>query len=98
MKRVKAVLALVVILSLQSIGFAQTFGYSATDNDQDATGRPQQFYKINIITGETSYLGDLLVDRNNDGAYNESTAAGAGERVQREYEGIATIAGVLDAV
>src|SRR5262245_14797584 len=98
MKRVKALLALVVILSLQSVGFAQTFGYSATDNDQDATNRPQQFYKINIITGETQYLGDLLVDCNNDGAFNESTAAGTGERVQREYEGIASIDGVLYAV
>src|SRR4030095_9334990 len=98
MHRVKALLAIVMMFSLQSVAFAQTFGYSGTDNDQDVTNRPQQFYKINIITGETKYLGDYLVDRNNDNAYNESIAAGTGERVQREYEGIASIDGVLYAV
>ncbi|HKE59561.1 MAG TPA: hypothetical protein VKB46_22780 [Pyrinomonadaceae bacterium] len=98
MQRVKVLLAIVMVFSLQSVGFAQTFGYSGTDNDQDVTNRPQQFYKINIITGETKYLGDYLVDRNNDNAYNESIASGTGERVQREYEGMASIDGVLYAV
>jgi hypothetical protein len=87
-----------MVFSLQSVGFAQSFGYSGTDNDQDVTNRPQQFYKINIVTGETKYLGDYLVDRNNDNAYNESIATGTGERVQREYEGMASIDGVLYAV
>ena len=98
MNRMKALLVVVVILSLQSISFGQTFGYSGTDNDQDVTNRPQQFYKINIVTGETKYLGDYLVDRNNDNAYNESLTPGTGERVQREYEGMASIDGVLYAV
>ena len=77
---------------------AQTIGYSATDNDQDATGRLQQFYKININTGETNYLGELAVDRNNDNAYNELLTPGTGERIQREYEGFASIDAVLYGV
>jgi hypothetical protein len=98
MKSRKALLAIAVIFSLQSITFGQTNGYSGTDNDQDVTNRPQQFYRINVVTGETKYLGDYLVDRNNDNAFNESIAAGTGERVQREYEGMASIDGVLYAV
>src|SRR5215813_2945900 len=95
LKALLCILALVLQLATAS---AQTIGYSGTDNDQDATNRPQQFYKINIVTGETNYLGDYLVDRNNDNAYNESIAAGTGERVQREYEGFASIDGLLVAV
>src|SRR5215813_13148179 len=98
MKRTRALLAIAVIVSLQSLVFGQTNGYSGTDNDQDVTNRPQQFYKINIVTGETKYLGDYLVDRNNDNAFNESLTPGTGERVQREYEGMASIDGVLYAV
>ena len=97
-KLLMALISVFAILSQQVISSAQTIGYSATDNDQDATGRPQQFYKINIVTGETNYLGDLLVDRNNDNAYNELVTPGTGERVQREYEGIASIDAVLYAV
>jgi hypothetical protein len=89
---------LVAIISLQSFVVAQTNGYSITDNDQDATNFPQQLYRININSGETKYLGDLLVDRNGDGVYNTSTASGTGERVQREYEGLASIGGVLYGV
>jgi len=98
MKRTRALLAIAVIVSLQSLVFGQTNGYSGTDNDQDVTNRPQQFYKINIVTGETKYLGDYLVDRNNDNAFNELLTPGTGERVQREYEGMASIDGVLYAV
>jgi hypothetical protein len=85
------------VISQQSIAMAQ-FGYSIVDNDQDATNRPQQFYRINYLTGETKYLGELLVDRNNDGVFNESTLPGTGERVQREYEGLASIGSVLYGV
>jgi hypothetical protein len=95
MKKMKALLTIVLVLSLQSLSFAQTIGYSSTDNDQDVTNRPQQLYRINIVTGETNYKGDWLVDRNNDNAYNELLDPGTGERMQREYEGYASIDGVL---
>ena len=95
---IKFLICAAVVLSVQTIVSAQSFGYSITDNDQDATLYPQQLYRINVQTGETKYLGDLLVDRNNDGVYNESIANGTGERVQREYEGLASIGAVLYGV
>jgi len=92
----RSLLSILVILSLQSIGFSQTVGFSVTDNGQDVTNRPQQLYKINVVTGETNYIGDLLVDRRTctnglDCAHNTSIAPETGERVQREYEGLASI-------
>ena len=59
----RSLFSIVVILLLQSISLAQTVGFSITDNGEDITGRPQQLYKINIVSGETNYVGDLLMDR-----------------------------------
>ena len=73
-------------------------GYSITDNDQDVTHRPQQLYRINLANGDTRYVGDLVVDRNDDGVIDDSTAAGTGERMQREYEGLASIRTTLYGV
>ncbi len=94
----QTLMCVVAMASLQTFVVAQTNGYSITDNDQDATNYPQQLYRININSGETRYLGDLLVDRNGDGVYNSSTAPLTGERLQREYEGLASIGGVLYGV
>src|SRR5262245_59553743 len=91
----KMLITVALVLAASSPSFGQSFGYSVTDNDQSSSVFPQQFYKINIITGETKYLGDLLVDRNNDNAYDLSGNSGTGERVMREYEGLASINGVL---
>ncbi|MBK8464739.1 MAG: hypothetical protein IPL32_02830 [Chloracidobacterium sp.] len=94
----KIFLCITVMVSMQTVAFGQTFGYMVSDNDQDATNFPQALFRVNLASGETKYLGDLLVDRNNDGVWNESIAAGTGERVQREYEGLASIGGVLYGV
>lgn len=87
-----------VIASFEAAAFAQNFGYSIADNDQDATNFAQQLYRINIGSGETNYLGDLSIDRNGDGVLNDSSAPGTGERLQREYEGLASIGAVLYGV
>ncbi|MFN0279222.1 MAG: hypothetical protein ACKVRN_11545 [Pyrinomonadaceae bacterium] len=91
----KIFLCITVMISMQNMAFGQTIGYAIVDNDQDGTNLPQQLYKINIVSGETKYVGDLLIDRNNDGVWNETIAAGTGERLQREYEGLASIGAVL---
>jgi hypothetical protein len=94
---VNALCCMAVILSMITSASAQ-IGYSITDNDQDATGRPQQLYRINVQNGDTRYVGDLVVDRNDDGVITDSTAAGTGERMQREYEGLASIRTTLYGV
>lgn len=68
---------MLVLASLQSTIFGQNFAYSITDNNQDATLRRQQMYRINVVNGETTYLGDMV--------------SSTGQRVIREYEGIASI-------
>src|SRR5262245_52484243 len=94
---VKALCCMAVIASMLTQAAAQ-IGYSITDNDQDATGRPQQLYRINVANGDTRYVGDLVVDRNDDGVINDSSAPGTGERMQREYEGLASIRTTLYGV
>lgn len=76
----RALVCLMVIASLQIAGLAQTTGYSIVDNNQDATQRNQQLYRINTSNGETNYIGDLVI---------------GGQRVQREYEGLASIGATL---
>jgi hypothetical protein len=73
-----------VLLSLSSAVFGQNLAYSITDNNQDASGRRQQFYQINVSNGETTYLGDIV--------------SSSGQRVIREYEGIASIGGSVYGV
>lgn len=94
----KALLCFVLAVSMESLAFGQTFGYSITDNDQDVTGYTQQLYRIRLADGETKYLGDMVLDRNLDGVIDLSVAAVTGERVQREYEGLASIGSTLYAV
>lgn len=94
---VKSLLSVSLIVSLNMVTWAQ-IGYSITDNDQDVTGFEQQLYRINAANGQTTYLGDLVVDRNGDGVINETTGSALGERMQREYEGLASIGGVLYGV
>lgn len=68
---------MLVLASLQSTIFGQNFAYSITDNNQDASSRRQQMYRINVVNGETTYLGDMI--------------SSTGQRIVREYEGIASI-------
>jgi hypothetical protein len=88
--------AIVLIASIQMVGFAQSLiGYSVTDNNNDVTNRPQQFYSINVGSGATTYLGDLVQDRNGDGIIDQSVQLIGGEKVNREYEGLASIGSVI---
>ncbi len=75
---------LIVMLSMQSLTFGQNFAYSIADNNQDASGRRQQMYRINVANGETEYLGDMV--------------SSTGQRIVREYEGIASIVSSLYGV
>ena len=80
----KTVTCVLILLSLSTVSFAQNLAYSVTDNNQDASSRRQQFYQINVSNGETTYLGDLV--------------SSSGQRVIREYEGIASIGSTLYGV
>lgn len=82
-KRTKVLVCLIAILSLQTSAWAQT-AYSITDNNQDATLRRQQLYRINIANGDTFYIGDLV--------------SPTGQRMIREYEGLASIGSALYGV
>ena len=75
---------LLVVLSMGSAIFGQNIAYSITDNNQDASGRRQQMYQINVSNGETTYMGDMV--------------SSTGQRVIREYEGIAAIGSTLYGV
>jgi hypothetical protein len=75
-KIARALTCLIAILGLQVATLGQT-AYSITDNNQDATNRRQQLYRINVANGDTSYIGDLV--------------SPSGARVIREYEGLASI-------
>ena len=72
---------MIAMLSLGSAIFGQNFAYSVSDNNQDASSRRQQFYRINVSNGETTYLGDMV--------------SSTGQRIIREYEGIASIGSTL---
>jgi hypothetical protein len=88
-KALRVVVTLLVIASLHSAALAQ-LGYSVTDNNQDATGRNQQLYEINVANGTTTYIGELAIDVNGNNVIDAAT-----ERIRREYEGIASIGGRL---
>lgn len=99
MKNILRVLtAIVLTATIQTAGFAQgsTIGYSIVDNNHKTSGRPQQLYGINVINGETTYIGDLVIDRNGDGVIDLSYFGP--ETINREYEGIASIGSVLYGV
>lgn len=80
----RVITCMLMILGVGSVIFGQNFAYSITDNNQDASSRRQQFYQINVSNGETTYLGDVV--------------SSSGQRVIREYEGIASIGGSLYGV
>ena len=75
---------MLVVLSMGSAILGQNIAYSITDNNQDASGRRQQMYQINVSNGETTYMGDMV--------------SSSGQRVIREYEGIASIGSTLYGV
>jgi hypothetical protein len=85
MNRIKEAVAicLLTIFGMQTAALGQT-GYSITDNNQDATNRRQQLYRINISNGDTSFIGDVV--------------GPAGQRIIREYEGIASIGSTVYGV
>ena len=82
-KRTKVLVCLLAILSLQTPVWAQT-AYSIVDNNQDVTLRRQQLYRINVVNGDTFYIGDLV--------------SPSGQRMVREYEGLASIGSSLYGV
>src|SRR5262245_50833252 len=77
-KLCKALIAIITIVSIQSLAMAQK-AYSITDNDQDATGLDQQYYSIDLATGQGTLLDAVRI------------GAGPGGHIQREYEGLASI-------
>jgi len=74
-KLFKVLVSIATIVSLQSFAMAQKM-YSITDNDQDATGLDQQYYVIDLATGQGTLLDPLRI---------------GGAHIQREYEGLASI-------
>jgi hypothetical protein len=80
----KLISSLLILVTFASMAMGQNFAYSITDNNQDASSRRQQMYQINVSNGETTYLGDMV--------------SSSGQRVIREYEGIAAIGGTLYGV
>ncbi len=81
---IKIFTTMLVMFSMSLAILGQNLAYSVTDNNQDASGRKQQFYQINVSNGETTYLGDLV--------------SSSGQRVIREYEGIASIGSTVYGV
>ncbi|HKR13998.1 MAG TPA: hypothetical protein VJT15_18190 [Pyrinomonadaceae bacterium] len=79
----KVLTCLLAILSLQVPALAQT-AYSIVDNNQDVTLRRQQLYRINVLSGDTQYIGDLV--------------SPTGQRIIREYEGLASVGSALYGV
>lgn len=71
----------VALFSLQSIALGQ-LAYSISDNNRDATGFPQQFYEIDLATGQGT-----LIQTFDDGAGNPT--------IRREYEGLGSAGSVL---
>lgn len=80
---VRALTCIIAIVSWQSAIWAQT-AYSIASNNALITSRNQQLYRINVLNGDTSYIGDLV--------------SPSGERVIREYEGLASIGSALYGV
>lgn len=55
---VKAILCVVAIITMQSVGSAQ-IAYSVTDNNRDTTGLEQQYYRFDLATGQGTLLQNL---------------------------------------
>ena len=80
----KISLCAVLVMALGAMAFGQ-IAYSVSDNNRDATGLPQQYYSIDLATGQGTLIQTL-----DDGAGNPVT--------RREYEGMASIGTVLFGV
>lgn len=80
----KISLCIALMISMQTLVSAQ-IAYSVTDNNRDATGLAQQYYSIDLATGQ----GTLIQTLDN----------GAGTpTIRREYEGLASTGSVLFGV
>lgn len=55
---VKVLVIIITIVSLQSLVSAQ-IGYSVTDNNRDATGLEQQYYRFDLATGQGTLIQNL---------------------------------------
>ncbi len=77
----KITLCVAVIFAMQTLVSAQ-IAYSISDNNRDATGLAQQYYSIDLATGQGTLIQTL-----DDGAGNPT--------IRREYEGLASIGSVL---
>ncbi len=75
----RALICLIVIVSMQSIAWAQ-IGYSITDNNRDTSGLLQQYYQFDLTSGQGTLISDLTFN---------------GQTIRREYEGLAGTGGVL---
>ncbi len=78
----RAFLCIVAIASMQTTVSAQ-IAYSITDNNRDATNLQQQYYEFDLSTGQGTLISDLTLN---------------GQTIRREYEGLASIGGVLYGV
>ena len=78
----RALLCLIVIVSMQSVAWAQ-IGYSITDNNRDTTGLQQQYYQFDLTSGQGTLISELTLN---------------GQTIRREYEGLAGIGSVLFGV
>jgi len=75
----RALICFVVIVSMQSIAWAQ-IGYSITDNNRDTSGLQQQYYQFDLTTGQGTLISELRLN---------------GQTIRREYEGLAGIGSTL---
>ncbi len=75
-------LCIAILISLQSFALGQ-LAYSITDNNRDVTNLQQQYYQFDLATGQGTLISDLTLN---------------GQTIRREYEGFASIGGVLYGV
>lgn len=75
----KAILCLIVVISIQTATFGQ-IGYSISDNNRDVTNLNQQYYQFDLSTGQGTLIADLVVN---------------GQQIRREYEGLGGTGSVL---
>jgi hypothetical protein len=77
----KLFLCAVALITLVSATFGQ-LAYSISDNNRDATGLAQQFYEIDLATGQGRLIQTL-----DDGAGSPT--------IRREYEGLGSVGSIL---
>lgn len=77
----KISLCVAILFAMQTLVSAQ-IGYSVSDNNRDATGLAQQYYSIDLATGQGTLIQTLANSQGNP-------------VTRREYEGLASIGTVL---